>query len=59
MTAYSHSGRTVADVTVEAACHGDLVLDDIRISRETLLKQADNAERTGSAQLAMNLRRAA
>jgi propanediol dehydratase small subunit len=59
MTAVSHSGRTVTDVTVEAACHGELALDDIRISRETLLRQAENAERTGSLQLGMNLRRAA
>ncbi len=59
MTISSHSGRSVAEVTVEAARNGDLALDDIRISRETLLAQADTAERTGSAQLAMNLRRAA
>ena len=59
MTALSHSGRSVTDVTVEAACNGELVLDDIRISRETLLKQADNAERSGSVQLGLNLRRAA
>jgi propanediol dehydratase small subunit len=59
MTITSHSGRSISDVTVEAARSGDLTLDDIRISRETLLLQADTAERSGSAQLAMNLRRAA
>lgn len=59
MTTLSHSGRQVTDVTVEAACNGELVLDDIRISRETLIKQAENAERSGSAQLGLNLRRAA
>jgi propanediol dehydratase small subunit len=59
MTATSHSGRSVTDVTVEAARNGELALDDIRISRETLLAQADTAERTGSLQLGMNLRRAA
>lgn len=59
MTVSSHSGRSVAEVTVEAARNGDLALDDIRISRETLLVQAATAERAGSAQLAMNLRRAA
>ena len=32
MTALSHSGRSIDDVTVEAACNGELVLDDIRIS---------------------------
>jgi propanediol dehydratase small subunit len=59
MTALSHSGRNVADVTVEAACNGELALDDIRISRATLLAQAENAERSGSIQLGRNLRRAA
>ncbi|MGE2728445.1 diol dehydratase small subunit [Mycolicibacterium vaccae] len=59
MTVASHSGRDLTEVTVDAARSGELVLDDIRISRETLLAQADTAERTGSAQLAMNLRRAA
>ena len=59
MTTFSHSGRSVTDVTVEAACNGELVLDDIRISRQTLLKQAEKAEHSGSAQLGLNLRRAA
>lgn len=59
MTVSSHSGRPLTAVTVEAARSGELALDDIRISRETLLAQADAAESTGSAQLAMNLRRAA
>lgn len=59
MTATAHSGRAVGDVTVEAARNGDLALDDIRISRDTLLAQADIAERSGSAQLGTNLRRAA
>jgi propanediol dehydratase small subunit len=59
MSTFSHSGRGIADVTVEAACNGELALDDIRISRETLLKQAENAERTGSMQLGLNFRRAA
>lgn len=59
MTALSHSGRSIDEVTVEAACNGELALDDIRISRETLLRQAENAERSGSLQLGLNLRRAA
>ncbi len=59
MNIFSHSGRSIADVTVEAARSGELVLDDVRISRETLLQQADTAERSGSAQLGTNLRRAA
>lgn len=59
MTSTAHSGRRLDEVTVEAARNGDLVLDDIRISRETLLAQADIAQRSGSVQLALNLRRAA
>ena len=59
MTISAHSGRSLTEVTVEAARNGDLVLDDIRISRETLLTQADTAERSGSVQLSLNLRRAA
>ena len=59
MTIAAHSGRSVSEVTVAAARAGDLVLDDIRISRDTLLAQAETAERTGSAQLGLNLRRAA
>ncbi|ORA32879.1 diol dehydratase small subunit [Mycobacterium aquaticum] len=58
MTATSHSGRSVHDVTVEAARNGALTLDDVRISRETLLGQADIADQAGSVQLAQNLRRA-
>ena len=59
MTVSAHSGRSLDEITVEAARSGELVLDDVRISRETLLAQADIAERTGSIQLEMNLRRAA
>lgn len=59
MTINAHSGRNVAEVTVEAARNGDLTLDDIRISRDTLVMQAAAAEQAGSLQLATNLRRAA
>ncbi|ABK70278.1 diol dehydratase small subunit [Mycolicibacterium smegmatis] len=59
MTITSHSGRSIDEVTVEAARGGDLTLDDIRISRDTLISQAEAAERTGSEQLGLNLRRAA
>ena len=46
MTALSHSGRSIDDVTVEAACNGELVLDDIRISRETLYQYLERPEQT-------------
>ena len=55
----AHSGRPVDEITVQAAREGELGLDDIRISRETLLDQAEAAERSGSQQLALNLRRGA
>ncbi|BBY64537.1 diol dehydratase small subunit [Mycolicibacterium helvum] len=59
MTISAHSGRALDEITVQAARAGQLDLDDIRISRDTLLSQAETAERSGSAQLGMNLRRAA
>lgn len=59
MTVSAFSGRPMDDLTVEAARLGELALDDIRISRETLVHQADVAEQSGSGQLASNLRRAA
>jgi len=59
MSATSYSGRRAEEVTVEAVRNGELNLDDIRISRSTLLAQAEAAERSGSVQLGLNLRRAA
>lgn len=55
----AHSGRPIDDITVDAAQAGQLELDDIRISRESLVRQAEVAESAGSAQLGANLRRAA
>ncbi|MET0993749.1 MAG: diol dehydratase small subunit [Mycobacterium sp.] len=59
MTASAYSGRPVDEVSVAAARAGDLELDDIRIGKDTLLRQAERAEATGSRQLAANFRRAA
>ncbi len=58
MSIHAHSRRPLDTITVEAIRSGDLVLDDVRISRETLLHQAQLAEQSGSNQLAINLRRA-
>lgn len=53
------TGRPVEDVTLAAVLSGELGVDDVRISPDTLLLQADFAERGGNRQLAENLRRGA
>ena len=53
------SGRTLDELTVEAVLAGELTADDLRISADTLRRQADVAEDAGYRQLAENLRRAA
>ena len=55
----SASGRELADLNLEGVLSGELTADDFRISRETLLHQADAAQANGYHQLAANLRRAA
>ncbi len=55
----SASGRTVAQMTLEAAVAGELIPADIRISPATLHAQARFAEGGGNPQLAENLRRGA
>lgn len=58
-TVRTQSGRSLDEVTIEALRAGKLGPEDFRISRETLDRQADAAEDSGSRQLADNLRRAA
>ena len=55
----ARSGRPLGELTPEAAASGELVVDDLRISAETLRAQAAIARRAGYAQLAGNLARAA
>ena len=55
----SASGKTVAEITLDAAVARDVAARDVAISAETLQIQADFAERGGNRQLAENLRRAA
>ena len=55
----SASGRTVTEMTLEAAVAGELTPADIRISPATLHAQATFAERGGNPQLGENLRRGA
>ena len=53
------SGRPVSAITLEAVLAGEIGETDVRIAGETLLLQADFAERGGNRQLAENLRRGA
>ena len=55
----AESGRTLAEITLEAASAGELTAADLKIQAETLLAQADIARQSGFGQLAANLTRAA
>ncbi len=55
----SATGRTVAEITLDAVVDGRVVADDVAISADTLRVQAEFAERGGNPQLGENLRRAA
>lgn len=56
---HASSGRSLHAITQEAAESGELVIDDIQISAETLRTQAMIALDSGYRQLAANLMRAA
>ena len=56
---YTASGRRLDELTMEAILAGELTTEDLRISADTLRRQADAAEAAGYSQLARNLRRAA
>lgn len=53
------SGRPVAEITLERVLAGEIGPEDVRVSPETLLLQAEFAEEGGNPQLAENLRRGA
>ena len=53
------SGRSLPEITEEAARAGDLTMADLQISAETLRAQAQVARAAGYEQLAGNLARAA
>lgn len=55
----SATGKSFKDITLEEALKGNVKAEDFRISPETLLMQAEIAERVGRKQFAENLRRAA
>ncbi len=52
-------GRLLAYVDLTAVAAGELSIDDLQITPETLRAQAAIAEQAGFVQLAQNLRRAA
>jgi propanediol dehydratase small subunit len=53
------SGKSVAEITLDAAVRGELEPGDVAISAETLRLQAEFAKQAGNPQLGDNLRRAA
>ncbi|MBI4551321.1 MAG: diol dehydratase small subunit [Candidatus Latescibacteria bacterium] len=53
------SGLSFQEITLEKVLAGEVGVDDLRITAETLRRQADIAEASGYAALAANLRRAA
>ena len=53
------TGKNISQMTMEAVRCGDAVPEDLRISREMLLNQAQVAESAGKPQVAQNFRRAA
>jgi len=53
------TGKRLEDLTLEAVLKGEVTPEDLRITAETLEKQAEVAEAAGRRQLAQNLRRAA
>lgn len=55
----SATGKSFTDITLEEVLKGNVKADDLRISPETLLMQAEIAEKVGRKQFANNLRRAA
>ena len=53
------TGKNIDEITLNNVLEGNVTADDIKITPEVLLYQADIAESVGRAQFAKNLRRAA
>lgn len=53
------TGKDISEITLDALVHGDVTVEDVRISAQMLKNQADIAESAGKKQIAENLRRAA
>lgn len=54
-----HRGKTLDALTLDAAMSGELAMEDLRITPEALLRQAQIARSVGRATLAENFERAA
>lgn len=52
-------GKSLDDITLDAAMSGDIQMDDLRITPEALLRQAQIARSVGRATLGGNFERAA
>lgn len=55
----SHSGKKLSEINMEQIINGRITSEDIRISRESLILQAEVARQAGKHQLAMNFIRSA
>jgi len=55
----SRTGKPLSEINMDNVLKGKIDLEDIKISRETLLKQGEIAERHGRPQLRKNFERAA
>lgn len=53
------SGKNIKDITIENVLNGSVTADDIKITSDVLLYQAEISESIGRVQFAKNLRRAA
>ena len=53
------TGKNISQMTMDAVRRGDAMPEDLRISREMLLNQAQVAQSAGKPQVAQNFRRAA
>ncbi len=55
----SKSGKSLDDITLEAIVSGNVTAEDIKISKEVLILQAEVARQEGKIQLAKNFVRSA
>lgn len=55
----TRTGKSLDDITLESVMNGNTTSDDIKITAEVLLYQAQIADSVGRYQFAFNLRRAA
>lgn len=56
---YSQTGKQLSSMTLQQVINGELKAEDMRVSKETLLMQAEVSESVGNYAFARNLKRAA